>query len=343
MTKQLSTLYGCAGTTLSSWERAFFGEVRPWGYILFGRNIETPAQVKALTNELRAASDDPEAPVFIDQEGGTVSRFKGPHFRHPPAAHLFGALYEDDPETAEEAAWLNARIMAHDLKALGVNANFAPVLDVVKKDAHPFLKSRAFGDTAGAVTALGKATALGLREGGVAPVIKHAPGHGKGDADSHLALPRVDLAENDLETEDFKPFLAMRKESMLLTAHVLYTDIDKDRPGTLSPTIVKELIRAKWGYDGLIITDDINMNALGGTIEERSRDALAAGCEIICHCNGEREDMEAVAKASIDLTGDTLRRADRARSVSLALPKPFDLEAAKSRLEALGLYEANAA
>lgn len=343
MTNRLSALFGCSGPALSSWERAFFGEVRPWGYILFGRNIETPDQVKKLTDELRAASDDPEAPVFIDQEGGTVARLKAPNFRHPPAAHRFGDLFSADPETAAEAAWLNARIMAHDLKEMGINANFAPVLDIVKKDAHPFLQSRSFGDTAEAVSTLGKATALGLRDGGVAPVIKHAPGHGKGDGDSHLTLPRVDLLEHDLEMEDFKPFLALRKEAMLLTAHVLYTALDPDHPGTLSRTIVHGLIRDKWGYDGLIITDDINMKALGGSLEERSRAALAAGCEIICHCNGERADMEAVARGAVRLSGDAQRRADRARSVSLAKPKPFDMKEAQDRLERLGLFEAKPA
>ena len=343
MAKNLSALFGIAGPSLSSWERAFFGDVRPWGYILFGRNIETPAQVRALTEELRAASDDPDAPVFVDQEGGTVARFRGPHFRHPPAAERFAALFREDPEVAEEAAWLNARLMAAELKALGVNANFAPVLDIVAADAHPFLQSRALGRDAASVTALGRATALGLRDGGVAPVIKHAPGHGKGDADSHLDLPRVHAPEEVLETEDFRPFLALRREAMMLTAHVLYTAIDPRLPGTLSPTILRGIIRDKWNYDGLIVTDDINMNALGGTLEERSRAALAAGCEVICHCNGVEADMQAVARASVTLEGDALRRADRARSVALAPPKPFDIDAARARLEALGLLEARVA
>ncbi|MEM1381222.1 MAG: beta-N-acetylhexosaminidase [Pseudomonadota bacterium] len=338
-----SSLFGCSGLTLTAWERAFFRDVRPWGYILFGRNIETPEQVRALTHALREASDDPDALVFVDQEGGSVARFKGEHFRHPPAGHQLAELYRKDPEVGCEAAWLNARLIADELKPLGVNANFAPVLDVVAETAHPFLQSRALGRDARSVSDLGKATAIGLREGGMAPVIKHAPGHGRGDADSHLTLPVVKATRSELENVDFAPFLALQREAMLLTAHVLYTELDTNLPGTLSPTILKTLIRTEWSYDGLIISDDINMNALGGTIEERSAKALAAGCDIICHCNGEPEDMQAVAAAAQPLTGETLRRASRARSIGNLEPRPFDQKEATERLKALDVYEAQSA
>ncbi|GGY56373.1 beta-N-acetylhexosaminidase [Parvularcula lutaonensis] len=342
MTARTSALYGCSGVELTDWERSFFRDQRPWGYILFGRNIDSPDQVRALTAALREASDDPDAPVFIDQEGGPVARLRRPHFRHPPAPRRFAELYADDPEAAAEASWLNARLMADEMKSLGINADCAPMLDVVQPSAHEFLQERALGSDPETVTVLGKATALGLREGGVAPCVKHAPGHGRGDADSHHDLPRVSASRKVLEQTDFVPFLALKKEAMLMTAHVLYEDIDADRPGTLSPLVVRELIRESWGYQGLILTDDINMNALGGTIEERSRAALEAGCEIICHCNAEPADMESVARAAIELTGPTKERADRARSIAAGSPKPFDRGEAEERLKQLRLYEAAA-
>jgi beta-N-acetylhexosaminidase len=229
--------------------------------------------------------------------------------------------------------------MADELRACGVNANCAPMLDVVQPGAHEFLQKRALGRLADQVTVLGQAIALGLRDGGVAPVIKHAPGHGRGDADSHLALPRVKESLATLEAADFPPFRALRKEAMLMTAHVLFDALDKDHPATLSRRIVEGLIRRDWGYDGLIMTDDINMNALGGGLTERSRAALDAGCEMICHCNGERADMEAVALAARPLSDDTRRRGDRARAIGRQAAKEFDREAAADRLRRLGLYE----
>ena len=340
MQQQTSALYGCEGLQLSSWERGFFKEQRPWGYIIFGRNISDPEQLRALTSSLREASDDPDAPIFVDQEGGLVARLKGPHFRHPPAPRRFAELAEQDLELAAEAAWLNARLMADDLKGVGVNANCAPMLDVVQPDAHQFLQERALGQTADIVEALGRATALGLRDGGVAPCIKHAPGHGRGDADSHLNLPVVNASRDQLEDVDFAPFRALRKEAMMMTGHILFPGLDPDHPATLSSAIINGIIRTQWGYDGLILTDDINMEALGGSIGERSQKALAAGCEIICHCNGKREDMEAVANAAVALSGATKARADRARAIAQDAPKPFEKDAAEERLKSLGLWEA---
>ncbi|NRA30749.1 MAG: glycoside hydrolase family 3 protein [Parvularculaceae bacterium] len=342
MAHHLATMFGCSGTTLTDWEKAFFRETRPWAYILFGRNIDIPEQVKALTAALREASNDPDAPIFVDQEGGTVARFKRPHFRHPPNPSAFAQHHEKDPEVAAEAAWLNARIMADDLKALGVNANCAPMLDVVDPNAHEFLQKRALGYDAETVTTLGKATALGLRDGGVAPVVKHAPGHGKGDADSHHNLPRVRATREQLIAEDFVPFQALKREAMMMTAHVIYEALDPDHPGTLSSAIINDVIRDDWGYDGLLMTDDINMNALGGTIEERTRSAIAAGCELICHCNGDLADMESVARGAGTLSGQAIIRADKARAITSATPKPFDRKEAAERLKALNLFEAPA-
>lgn len=342
MAPHLATMFGCSGPTLTDWERSFFSEVRPWAYILFSRNIDTPDQVRALTLALREATDDPDTLIFVDQEGGTVARFRRPHFRHPPNPSAFAQYYEKNSEIAAEAAWLNARLMASDLKALGMNANCAPMLDVVDPNAHEFLQKRALGYDAETVTTLGKATALGLRDGGVAPVVKHAPGHGKGDADSHHNLPRVRAPKAQLINEDFAPFRALKREAMMMTAHVIFEDLDPDYPGTLSSKIIGDVIRRDWGYDGLLMTDDINMNALGGTIEERSRAALAAGCELICHCNGDPADMEDVARGSSTLSGQSHVRAERARGVAAREPKDFDREEAVERLKRLDLFEAPA-
>ncbi|NNU14718.1 beta-N-acetylhexosaminidase [Parvularcula sp. ZS-1/3] len=340
MQRLTSAIYGCSGLELTDWEASFFKEQRPFGYIVFGRNIETPAQVKELTAALREASGDPDAPVFVDQEGGSVARFKGPHFRHPPAPRRFMELADTSLELAAEASWLNARLMAEELKELGVNANCAPMLDVVQPTAHEFLRERALGSDPETVATLGRAISVAFRDGGVAPCIKHAPGHGRAMADSHHNLPTVDAAQTDLEQEDFAPFRALLKEPMLMTAHVIYDNLDPKAPATQSSRIIRGLIREEWGYNGLILTDDINMNALDGSIEERSRRALDAGCEIICHCNGEQADMDEVAAAAIELRGDTLERALRARNAANKTPKPFDRPSAEGRLRELGLYEA---
>lgn len=339
MTNNTSALYGCEGPQLTDWERGFFSEQRPWGYILFGRNIADPQQLRRLTDSLRAASDDPDALIFVDQEGGSVARLRGPHFRHPPAPRKFADLARSDPELAAEAMWLNARLMAAELKAVGINANCSPMVDVVQPDAHPFLATRALGDDPDTVIALGRAMALGLRDGGVSTCIKHAPGHGRGKADSHHDLPNVPTMLAELSECDFKPFRALRKEPMLMSAHVLYTDIDPDLPGTLSPDVITGIVRDVIGFEGLILTDDINMNALPGSIEERSRLALEAGCEIICHCNGEKDDMVSVARAAIPVEGLSKERGDRARALAWKDAKPFEQEAAVERLKSLGLYE----
>ncbi|MCQ8185988.1 beta-N-acetylhexosaminidase [Parvularcula maris] len=337
-----SAIYGCEGLTLTNWEKGFFREQQPFGFIVFGRNIDSAEQLRRLTDEMREASGDPLAPVFVDQEGGTVARLKGPNFRHPPSPHRFAEMAREDPETASEAVWLNARLMAMELKEVGINANCVPTLDVVGADGHPFLQKRALGDDPELVTLLGRSIAVGMREGGVAPCIKHAPGHGRGNADSHHNLPEVTAAREELEERDFLPFKRMLKEPMLMSAHVLYHALDKDNPGTLSETIIKGLIRDEWGYDGLILTDDINMNALGGTIEERSRRALAAGCEIICHCNGVKEDMQQVARAAQTLSRETMARADRVRTIANARPKELEVQETKERLASLDLLEQTA-
>jgi len=340
MPQHSSALYGCSSITLSDWERDFFRDHRPWGFILFGRNIDNKEQLRRLTDDLRTATDDPDALIFIDQEGGDVARLKEPHFRHPPAPLSFTTLYADDPEVAEEAAWLNARIMADEMKAVGINANCAPMIDVVRQDAHSFLQRRSLGSDPETATNLRKATALGLRDGGVAPVIKHAPGHGAALKDSHFDLPTVDLSRDELETVDFHPFRHLLKEPMMMTAHVHYPSLDDKKPATLSSTILNDIIRSDWSYDGLLISDDISMKALGGDMQERCRSALDAGVEIICHCNGDPKEMDAVAKAAKVVEGTTKERADRARAIGFGGGKPFDQAGAEERLRSLGLYEA---
>jgi beta-N-acetylhexosaminidase len=339
MTLSTSAIYGCQGPQLNDWEKGFFREQRPFGLILFGRNIADAEQLRRLTGEMREAAADEDLPIFIDQEGGTVARLRRPGFRHPPSPHRFAELASRDPELAGEAVWLNARLMADELKAVGINANCVPTLDVVDAGGHPFLIKRAFGGDPELVSELGRALAVGMRDGGVATCIKHAPGHGLGNADSHHALPTVPASKGELEGRDFVPFRRMLKEPMLMSAHVLYEALDAKRPGTLSPVIITDLIRTEWGYDGLILTDDINMNALGGTIEERSRASLDAGCDVICHCNGDKTDMEAVARAARPLEGAAAERADRARRIAAMEPKPFDKAAAVDRLASLHLLE----
>ncbi|MEE4212645.1 MAG: beta-N-acetylhexosaminidase [Parvularcula sp.] len=339
MSPLTSAIFGCEGPVLTSWEEGFFRETRPWGYIIFGRNVESRDQLRRLCDDLRAASDDPDALVFVDQEGGPVARLKTPLFRHPPAPRLFAELYRTDPEAAEEAMWLNALLMAEDMRRVGINANCAPMLDVVRPDAHEFLQRRALGDDIESVETLGKAMALGLRNGGVVPCIKHAPGHGAADCDSHFNLPHVTLSKDELERTDFAPFKALLKEPMLMTSHIVYPAIDPDHPATQSAAILQGLIRGDWGYDGLILSDDLNMKALGGSMEERCSLALDAGVDILCHCNGEAPDMQAVARAARPLDGVAADRAKRARSFAAEDPKPFDREAAEQRLRALSLFE----
>ncbi|MEM6913222.1 MAG: glycoside hydrolase family 3 protein [Pseudomonadota bacterium] len=342
MTPPTSAVFGCSAEKVSDWERGFFREVRPFGYIVFGRNIETKDQLRRLTDDLRSASDDPNALVLVDQEGGSVARLKGPEFRHPPAPRAFAELFMSDPETAAEATWLNARLMADELRDVGINVNCAPMIDVVTPQTHTFLQSRALGLTAEAASVLGQAAALGHRDGSVVPVLKHAPGHGRATADSHHDLPIVDASLAELKKRDFLPFLDLVREPMMMVAHIIYKALDPERPATTSKSIIGDLIRKDWGYDGLLITDDLNMKALGGTMQERCRDALAAGMDILCHCNGERADMEAVAKAAVPLAGAALDRAKRTCQLTKSAPKPFDREAAVERLEELSLYQAPA-
>src|SRR5471032_492684 len=327
-------IYGCAGLTLSAAEQVFFHQTRPWGFILFARNIEGPAQVKALVAELRATVDDAGTPILIDQEGGRVARLKPPHWPARPAAARFGKLHEINPEAAREAAYLNARLIAHDLASLGINVDCLPVLDVPVPGAHDIIGDRAFATDPATIIALGKAQIEGLMDGGVLPIMKHIPGHGRAGSDSHLALPRVTASLEELSASDFVTFRSLDQCPMAMTAHVVYESIDPQRPATTSPKVIRDVIRGEIGFDGLLISDDVSMGALSGPISVRTKAALFAGCDVVLHCNGKMDEMNDVAEEAKPLEGAALKRAEHALS-HLAPPDAFDPAAAEARLAEL--------
>ncbi|HWD66842.1 MAG TPA: beta-N-acetylhexosaminidase [Caulobacteraceae bacterium] len=329
----LAAIFGCAGPALSKTEAAFFRDVDPWGFILFGRNIETPDQVRRLTSDLRACVGRADAPVLIDQEGGRVARLKPPHWPRYPAGAAYGRLAATDPAHAGEMAWLGGRLIAHDLHAVGINVDCAPVLDVPQPGAHDVIGDRALGETPGLVARLARRFAFGLTAGAVAPVIKHIPGHGRAMADSHEALPVTDASVEDLESVDFAPFRALADQPMAMTAHVVYRALDPKRPATISARVIGETIRGRMGFSGLLMTDDLSMKALGGTFAERTKAALAAGCDIVLHCNGDPDEMAAVTGAARSLEGASAERARRALARVAGGPESFDQEDGRRRFD----------
>ena len=333
--KQTSAILGCEGLRLNDAEKSFFRDLNPWGFILFARNIKNRDQVRALVNDFKEAVGRDDVPVLIDQEGGRVSRLPQPEWRLPPAPTVFPKLYATKVEAALEATYLNYRLIAHDLKEVGVNVDCAPMLDVPVKGAHDIVVERALGTDVETVCAIGHAVVGGLLAGGVAPVIKHGPGHGRAIVDSHKDLPRVSASHQDLSATDFEPFKAFKNEAMLMTAHVIYEDIDPDAPATVSPAIIQGVLRDECGFDGMIMTDDLNMNALSGTLEERGHASLKAGCDMLLQCNGIMSDMEQVARAAIALEGDALRRADVAAKEAFQPAQGFDPAEALERLNQL--------
>src|SRR3569833_2454453 len=316
-------IYGCAGTSLSADEQAFFRDVKPWGFILFARNINDPSQVRALIAELRATVDDVNAPVLIDQEGGRVARLKPPQWRARPPAARFGALHAIAPQAAKEATYLNARLIAHDLASLGINVDCLPVLDVPQPGAHDIIGDRAFAADHHVIIELGKAQIEGMLDVGVLPVMKHIPGHGRAGSDSHLELPRVSAPVEELSAVDFVTFRSLDSCPMAMTAHVVYDSIDPQRPCTTSPKVIRDVIRGEIGFDGLLMSDDLSMKALDGPLNARAKAALFAGCDVVLHCNGDMEEMKDVASGVRQLEGASLRRAQHALSL-LATPPAFD-------------------
>jgi beta-N-acetylhexosaminidase len=328
-------IYGCAGESLSPEEQAFFRQTRPWGFILFARNISNPAQVIALVKELRATVDDANTPVLIDQEGGRVARLKPPHWRERPPAARFGALHDADPEAAKEATYLNARLIAHDLAGLGINVDCLPVLDVPVPGAHDIIGDRAFAHDPHTIIELGRAQIDGLLDGGVLPVMKHIPGHGRAGSDSHLALPRVSATQGQLSSSDFVTFRSLDTCPIAMTAHVVYESIDPQRPATTSPKVIRDVIRGEIGFEGLLMSDDLSMKALDGPLSVRARAALFAGCDLVLHCNGDMDEMREVASEVKPLDGLSLKRSEQALA-HLRAPGPFDdAAAAEARLAML--------
>ena len=322
-------ILGCAGLTLTEVERSFFREARPWGFILFARNIDSPDQVRKLVEDLRACVDNPKAPVLIDQEGGRVQRLSPPHWPKYPPARVYGSL---TPDKGREAVRLGARLIAHDLKALGINVGCFPVLDVTAPGSHEVIGDRAYGETPDQVAILGRAACEGLIAGGVLPVIKHIPGHGRALCDSHKELPVVEASIEDLVARDFQPFRMLSDMPLAMTAHVLYPAIDPHHPATVSREVIDTIIRRRIGFDGLLLSDDLSMEALGGSFEDRTRASLAAGCDVVLHCNGQMEEMASVVSAANDLEGTSARRATAALGRLPRQEEPFDVAVARARL-----------
>jgi beta-N-acetylhexosaminidase len=319
---------GLAGPRLDPAERAFFQDSKPWGFILFARNIETPEQVKALVAELRAAVGRADAPVLIDQEGGRVARLRPPHWPEYPPAETFGRLHAADPARGLKAARLGARLIAADLADLGISVDCVPCADLKLPETHAIIGNRAYASDPETVAVLARAAAEGLMAGGVAPIVKHIPGHGRATADSHLELPVVTTPRAELERTDFEAFRRLADLPMAMTAHVVYADIDADAPATTSKAVIGEVIRGLIGFDGLLMTDDLSMKALKGTFGDRAQAALDAGCDMLLHCNGDRAEMEEVAAAAPILSG---KAADRAAAALACARGVEPLDTAESR------------
>lgn len=326
---RMAAVFGCSGPHLTADEAAFYREADPFGFILFARNVESPAQVAALCADLRAAVGR-NAPILIDQEGGRVQRLRGPHWREwtPPLDAVLAA-----GDRAVHAMTLRNTLIALELRALGIDANCAPVADIAGPDTHPFLRNRCHGTTVAQVCSIARAVADAHLAQGVLPVVKHLPGHGRATADSHLHLPRVTAPAEDLKAQDFAPFAALADLPMAMTAHIVFTAFD-DRPATQSPVMI-DVIRRQIGFQGLLLTDDLNMEALSGDLGQRTAAAMAAGCDIALHCKGDMPGMQAVAAHAGDLRPDSRARAEAALARRLP-PAPVDIAALEADLAAMG-------
>ncbi|MEM9763504.1 MAG: beta-N-acetylhexosaminidase [Pseudomonadota bacterium] len=327
---RIAFITGLAGLRLSEAERRFLANANPWGLILFARNVETPDQVAALVSEARAALGR-EAPVLIDQEGGRVARLRPPHWLGwPPVRETVTLLPQAE---ALRALRLRFAVIGAELRALGIDVNCMPLLDVPQAGAHPIIGNRALGDTPDEVAMFGRAVVDGLLEGGALPVVKHLPGHGRAGADSHEALPRVNAPRAELEAVDFAAFRPLAGEALGMTAHIVYDALDAERCATHSPACIKA-IREEIGFAGLLMTDDLSMKAFAGPMGARAADAIAAGCDIVLHCNGDMAEMEAVAASVPALSGTALERSRTAEEARPAAPA-FDVEAALADYRAL--------
>jgi beta-N-acetylhexosaminidase len=325
---------GVSGPELTASERDFLRAERPWGFILFKRNVDSPAQVTRLAAELRETVGKPDAPVLIDQEGGRVQRLGPPHWPAYPPGAVFGSLYDRDPALGLKAARLSNRLIAADLAELGITVDCLPLADVPVAGADAVIGDRAYGTEPAKVAAIARAVTEGLEQGGVLPVLKHIPGHGRATADSHFRLPTVDAAREELERTDFAAFIPLADLPMAMTAHVVFSALDTAQPATTSATIIQQVIRGGIGFQGLLMSDDVSMNALAGSIAERTRAIVGAGCDVVLHCNGKLDEMREVASQTPELSGKALERAVKALA-SRKAPQPFDRRAARSELDAL--------
>jgi beta-N-acetylhexosaminidase len=329
MTGRSATILGCAGPVLSADEARFLRDADPWGFILFARNVETPDQLRRLTGDLRDAVGH-DALVTVDQEGGRVQRLRAPHWREwlPPLDQVARTA----PEAMERAIWLRYRLMAAELRAAGIDSDCAPSGDIAAEDTHPFLKNRCFGTDVATVVRAARACAEGLLAGGVLPVLKHMPGHGRATLDSHHRLPRADVPAADLQAADFAAFRALADLPMGMTAHIVFPAYD-DRPATQSARMVR-VIRDDIGFDGLLLTDDLSMQALSGSIGDRARASIAAGCDIVLHCNGQRPEMVEAVTAAGALTPAAQARAAAALARRRP-PEPIDTAGLEAEFERL--------
>ncbi|MEM9434501.1 MAG: beta-N-acetylhexosaminidase [Pseudomonadota bacterium] len=321
-------IFGCSGAQLRASEAAFFRDANPWGFILFARNIESPDQLRELTDQLREAVGW-RAPILIDQEGGRVQRMGPPHWRS------FLPALDQIASTGEKAArafYLRNRLIASELHAVGLDVNCAPLADVIRTESHPVLRNRCYGDTPELVTEFCKIAVQAFLDGGVLPVLKHIPGYGRASVDGHMDLPSVDVPQSELDEVDFSPFRALRDVAMGMTAHIVFSSID-DEPATISPKVMT-MIREEIGFKGLIMTDDISMQALSGTVAHRSEKALAAGCDMVLHCNGDLAEMTTVADKARMLDAAGQARADIALSQRQE-PSPVDIPALEAEFQTL--------
>lgn len=333
-----AVIFGCKGPELSPEEAAFFRTVGPWGFILFARNIECPEQLRRLTDDLRKAVGR-DAPVLIDQEGGRVARMRAPHWREwLPALDQCNRIFDDTFRI--RSMYLRSRLMAGELSNVGIDVNCAPVLDLVWPQTHAAIRNRCYGSVPADVASAGRAVAEGLLAGGVLPIMKHIPGQGRASLDSHLDLPVVSRALNDLLESDFAPFQALSHLPMAMTSHVVFEGLDPDAPATQSRNVIN-LIRSEIGFDGLLLTDDLSMHALKGGFAERARRSLSAGCDVVLHCNGDANEMSAVLERVPELCGKPLSRAEAALALRCG-SDDMDIAAAEAELADLLGEGANA-
>jgi beta-N-acetylhexosaminidase len=324
-------IFGLAGLELTGEERAFFSDVQPWGFIVFQRNCANRRQLRALTDSLRSMTGRADTPILIDQEGGRVARLKPPEWRLPPPAASFVSLYDRDVETGTEAAYLNSRLIAADLAEAGINVSCSPCIDLLHPEGHGIIGDRALGSEPHQVVELARSVATGLMDGGVLPVIKHIPGHGRARSDSHETLPVVEADHEELSRTDFVPFRSLSDMPMAMTAHVVYPAIDHERCATWSSRLIHHIIRGEIGFDGLLMSDDVGMKALIGDFKDRTYRALVAGCDVALHCSGAMDEMIACAGGSRSLDGEAGRRAVEALD-RIAAPADFDPEQGAVRL-----------